>query len=174
MTRPQSKRLASDSQPQVTPARRCQRGRIPWRESHPTNSGRSLADAVAQLIIQARLVQADPYLDRLRAQHQPWADDWLRELYEWDALEDEPERSRLARGLESDDDGVFMSAAFELFLSGSFRQRGWRLERHPAIRGTGRLPDYLVHAGSEDFYVEAVLALESNARVAQHRVRRAL
>ncbi len=114
------------------------------------------------------------YLDRLRAQQQSWAQDWVKQLQQWQALEEEPERTRLARDLESDADGTFFAAAFELFLSGSFRQRGWGLERHPTVPGTKRVPDYLVHTARGDLFVEAVLARESDAKLAQDHVLRAL
>jgi hypothetical protein len=63
---------------------------------------------------------------------------------------------------------------FELFLSGSFRQRGWRLERHPKVPGSTRVPDYLAHTSRGDLFVEAVLARESDTKLAQDRVLRAL
>lgn len=96
--------------------------------------------------------------------------EYLKQLENWLALEPEPEHSRLAHALESDDMGTFYSTAFELFLTGHFHSRGWSIDRHPPIKHSTRAPDFLIGCAHATFYAEAVVGQDPPEKLAQRRV----
>lgn len=75
----------------------------------------------------------------------------------------ESDRDELIARLKSRRKSDFKSASFELLLYGLLTRRGFHLVPHPDLNnGTGRRPDFLVTAPSEEqFYLEAVLTSDS-------------
>ena len=103
----------------------------------------------------------------LQQDNHPGSQQYWRELQQWLLDEEEPERERLSREIESPYDPYFYSAALELFLTHTFRQRGWVLQRHPQVPGTKRQPDYGVNVEGNEFYVEAKVTVGSQNDVDQ-------
>lgn len=87
---------------------------------------------------------AGPVWDQCRA----LIDDWL-------AAYPVEGRASVAARLRSNDDWVFTSAFWELYLHEMYRRDGWTIVIEPPIPGASTRPDFLVSKGESAYYVEA-------------------
>lgn len=85
----------------------------------------------------------------------------IREVLEaWLTRYPAEHRARLAAEFRRDEDEHFLAAFFDLYVHEIVSKLGCWLEVHPAIPGTARSPDFLVHGAAGDAYLEATLATE--------------
>ena len=79
-------------------------------------------------------------------------------------------RADVAGNLASADDDRFDGAFWELYLHQMLTSSGVDVELHPAVPGTSKQPDFLVHAG-QPFYLEAVrVGIPDEARSGERRL----
>ncbi|BAJ75086.1 hemolysin activation/secretion protein [Microbacterium testaceum StLB037] len=64
-------------------------------------------------------------------------------------------RTTIASRLQSDDDWVFTSAFWELYLHEMYRRDNWTIAVEPPVDGVNTRPDFLVSKGETAYYVEA-------------------
>jgi hypothetical protein len=102
---------------------------------------------------------AGPFWDQCRA----LIDAWLSRYPESDQV-------GLRARLRSDDDRVFNSAFWELYLHEMYRRDGWAIEVEPTLPGVSTRPDFLVSKEAESYFVEARCTFQGNDRAAAARL----
>jgi hypothetical protein len=88
---------------------------------------------------------ADPRYSAVRTLLQGWLD----------RVHDEDAKKSLASRLRRQDDDVFDSAFWELYLHEAYRRGGYSVTFHPPLQQSSASPDFLVERLHESFYVEA-------------------
>jgi len=97
----------------------------------------------------------------------PAARRWWERLQATLLREPEPYRTKLARDLQSKKVDEFYAAAFELYLTQLFIDKGWRFRREEPLPGRLKRPDYLIEHPDAPFYLEATVAMDSKAQLTQ-------
>lgn len=92
-----------------------------------------------------------------------------RLLNQWVAALPEEVQGDLVPRLRSDDQGVFESAFWELYLYTAYVRSGHRVTVHPDVPGTANHPDFLVEGNGARFYLEAVRVGTTPADAAAER-----
>jgi hypothetical protein len=70
------------------------------------------------------------------------------------------------------DEPTSASAFWELYLHAALLRSGWRMDYEPALHQSPRHPDYLVQAGADSFYLEAVLVGDPQHRAQEDKLER--
>jgi hypothetical protein len=101
------------------------------------------------------------YLDRSA---RPSAQRIRNVMEEWFSRYPEAERGELGSRLRLNDDTIFTSAFFELYLHELLLRLNYSVEVHPKLpRNSTKRPDFFARSQSgQDFYMEAVLASEAS------------
>lgn len=107
------------------------------------------------------------FLDRVAG---PFWDQCRTLINEWMASYPESDRGALQARLRSDDDRVFTSAFWELYLHEMYRRDGWTIHIEPTLLGVTTRPDFLVSKSGESYYVEARCTFEGSDRGATGRL----
>ena len=99
---------------------------------------------------------------------------YFHDLLRWADEEQEPERGRLRKDLDSPKASTVWSAAQELYFGHMLQARGLQYDRHPTLQHTGKTPDFLVHHPTGDFIVEAAVVMDSAEQQVQAMLQRTL
>jgi len=78
-------------------------------------------------------------------------------------------RTSLRTSLRSEDDEVFESAFWELYLYEAYSQSGFALTIHPTLSESDKHPDFLVEGAGDPFYLEAVRVGKSDEDLGRDR-----